>query len=387
MSWSSQRFLAEGIRRGRDYEVIQEAVRQISRMRRRRPALPTLLTLGHLANRTSVSHDHLRDLVARNLLQPVYRTFRISKRSGGSRVISVPGPQLKKVQSWLAQHILNKVEPHVASHAFSPGSSITACAREHAGARWLVKMDIADFFGSISEIQVYHVFRRLGYSKLVSFELARLCTMVPFASAKHSMKSWQVRFRRKRIVVYAEPLIGRLPQGAPTSPMLANLVMQDSDQELQHLADSLGLVYTRYSDDITFSTKGSFSRSQAIALIQASVAILKRRGLYPNRTKTAIVHPGARRVVLGLLVDSDQPRLSRTFRDRLRQHLYFLETRGIVAHMEARGFDSAGGLYRHLRGLIDYAKMVDETYARSQLERLQALPWSAAGVSCTKISS
>lgn len=377
MQWSPQRFLAEGLSRGRDYDVLLEAVRQISRMRRRQPALPILLTLGHLASRTRVSHEHLRDLVARNLIQPTYRTFRISKRSGGSRVISVPGPQLKIVQSWLTQHVLNKIPTHAASHAFSPGSSIADCAREHAGARWLVKMDIADFFGSITEIQVFRVFRQLGYSDLVSFELARLCTMVPFASAKHSMKSWRVRSRRNGIGLYAETLIGRLPQGAPTSPMLANLVMRGADQALQSIADSHGLVYTRYSDDITFSTRGSFSREQAMTVVSQSTTVLKRQGLFPNRSKTVVVHPGARRVVLGLLVDSDQPRLNRAFRDRLRQHLYYLETRGIMAHVEARGFDSAGGLYRHLRGLIDYANMVDPLYAQKQLVRLKRLPWRA----------
>ncbi|RYE45071.1 MAG: RNA-directed DNA polymerase [Hyphomicrobiales bacterium] len=377
MLWSPQRFLEEGLLRDRDYYALQEAIKQITRMRRRGPGLPVVLTLGHLANRTRVPHEHLRDLVARNTGQPAYRTFRISKRSGGSRVISVPGPQLKKVQTWLTQHVLRKVKPHIASHAFSPGSSIADCARQHAGARWLVKVDIADFFGSVTEIQVFHVFRRLGYSDLVSFELARLCTTVPFASAKHSMKAWQVRFPRRRIHFYSEKLMGRLPQGAPTSPMLANLVMREADEELQNLADSYGLVYTRYSDDITFSTRGEFSRDQAVTVVRQSATILKRRGLFPNRAKTAIVHPGARRIVLGLLVDSDQPRLSRAFRDRLRQHLYYLETRGIMAHVEAREFDSAGGLYRHLRGLIDYANMVDQPYAQQQLSRLLALPWSS----------
>lgn len=377
MPWSPQRFLEEGLRRGRDYDVLQEAIKQTTRMRRRRPALPVLLTLGHLASRTGVPYEHLRDIVARDTRLPTYRTFRISKRSGGLRVISVPGPQLKKVQSWLTQHVLNEVQPHTASHAFSPGSSIADCARQHAGARWLVKVDIADFFGSVTEIQVFHIFHKLGYNELISFELARLCTTLPAASAKHSMKAWQVRFPRGRIHFYAEKLIGRLPQGAPTSPMLANLAMRGADEELQRLADFYGLVYTRYSDDITFSTQGTFSREQAMAIVKQSAAILKRQGLFPNRAKTAIVHPGARRVVLGLLVDGDQPRLSRAFRDRLRQHLYYLETRGVMAHVEARGFDSAGGLYRHLRGLIDYANMVDQPYAQKQLLRLQALPWSS----------
>src|SRR5699024_11048139 len=140
--------------------------------------------------------------------------------------------------------------------------------------------------------------------------------------------------------------------------MLANLAMRDIDEELQHLADSLNLVYTRYSDDIIFSTKGKFSRAEASTVIKQASFILKRRGLFPNRAKTAVIHPGARKIVLGLLVDQEHPRLSRKFRDRLRQHLYYLETKGITAHLEARGFDSAGGLYRHLRGLIDYANMV-----------------------------
>ncbi|MBB5217188.1 reverse transcriptase family protein [Parapusillimonas granuli] len=377
MPWSPQRFLAEGLRRGRDHKALMEAIRQISRMQRQRPVLPTLLTLGHLACRTQISYEYLRDIIARNTGHPPYRSFRITKRSGGLRVISVPSPQLMKVQSWLTTHVLNKVQPHPTSYAFSPGSSIADCARQHAGATWLVKIDIADFFGSITEIQVFRVFQMLGYNKLVSFELARLCTILPIVSAKHKLKPWKTKFPRKPIDYYSEQLIGRLPQGAPTSPMLANLAMRDIDEELQHLADSLKLVYTRYSDDITFSTKGKFSRTAASAVIKQTTAILKRRGLFPNRAKTAVIHPGARKIVLGLLVDQEQPRLSRKFRDRLRQHLYYLETRGITAHLEARGFDSAGGLYRHLRGLIDYANMVDQPYAQKQLLRLQALPWGS----------
>lgn len=376
MPWSPQRYLAEGLRRGRDYFATAEAAKQITRMRRRRPGLPVLLTLCHLANRTGVSHRHLRDIASRDVGQPAYRTFRIRKRSRGTRVISVPGPQLMSVQSWLAQHVLNKVQPHSASCAFAPGSSIADCARRHAGAKWLVKLDIADFFGSITEIQVYRVFRDLGYNELLSFELARLCTTLPYTAGKHARKSWKVRFARKKLAVYSESLLGWLPQGAPTSPMLANLTMREVDEELEQLAAQRGLVYTRYSDDITFSTRDAFSRANAMKVVQEASAVLKCKGLFPNRAKTAIVHPGARKVVLGLLVDGEQPCLSRSFRDNIRQHLYFLETRGIMAHVEARAFDSAGGLYRHLRGLIDYANMIDQPYAQQQLSRLKALPWS-----------
>ena len=145
--------------------------------------------------------------------------------------------------------------------------------------------------------------------------------------------------------------------------MLANLAMFKLDAALSNLGQSYGLAYTRYSDDITFSTSGAFTKERARSVVEAAATLLKSQGLYPNRAKTAIVHPGARRVVLGLLVNEAYPRLSRAFRDRLRQHFYYLERHGIRSHMENRKFDSAGGLYRHLRGLIDYANMIDEPYA------------------------
>lgn len=376
MPWSPQRYLEEGLSRNHDHAALQEAIKQINRMQRHKPTLPSLLTLGHLACRTRISHEHLRSIVARNTSAPTYRSFRISKRSGGTRRISAPGPQLKTVQSWLAQHILNKIHPHPASHAFSPGSSIANCARQHIGARWLIKIDIADFFGSITEIQVYRIFQALGYNKLISFELARLCTILPEHSEKHRMKPWKAWHTRKRIEYYSERNIGRLPQGAPTSPMLANLAMLDIDTKLQKLADHHKLTYTRYSDDITFSAQHNIDRNLAANVIQETSKILKKQGLFPNQSKTTIIHPGARKIVLGLLVDGNQIRLTRDFRDRLRQHLYYLEKRGIAAHVEARGFDSAGGLYRHLRGLIDYANMVDPYYAERQLSRLSSLPWN-----------
>ncbi|MBL8476000.1 MAG: RNA-directed DNA polymerase [Methyloversatilis sp.] len=276
----------------------------------------------------------------------------------------------------MAEHILQRVQVHRASHAFKKGDSIVRCADRHAGARWLIKMDIADFFGSVSEIDIYRVFVALGYNPLVSFELARICTELPFRSDKYKLASWKCHFARRGIPDYGQRHIGRLPQGAPSSPMLANLAMATTDQKLEQIAANAGLTYTRYSDDLTFSTTGDFDRGRAYRLIEEVASVLKRRGLFPNRAKTVVVHPGARRLVLGLLVDGDAPRLTRGFRDRLRQHLYYLEKLGITAHVQARGFESSGGLYRHLRGLIDYANSVDPSYAAPLLARLEALPWT-----------
>ena len=288
----------------------------------------------------------------------------------------MPSQTLMTVQKWIERFVLSNLEVHSASHAFRRGSSIVRCAQQHCGARWLVKMDIADFFGSITEIQIYRVFRKLGYVPLVAFELARLCTDVPTSSNKHRLIAWKTLRKRKGIKAYSNPYLGRLPQGAPSSPMLANLAMMEMDVKISQLASKYGLTYTRYSDDLTFSTKNEFSRAKSTEVIREVALLLKSKGLYPNNKKTAVIPPGARKVVLGLLVDGDVPRLSREFRDRMRQHLYYLETLGIQTHVDARGFDSVGGFYRHFGGLIDYANMVNPQYAAAIKARFTSLPWT-----------
>ena len=373
--WNSQHYLNRGRELQRPQALLLEAIRQSKRLANRKPtALPVLLTLCHLARRVGVPYADLRAHVARRTPN-AYRRFRIRKRSGGIRNIVVPEPKLALTQSWIAEHILGNAEVHPASHAFQKGCSILKCAESHAGARWLVKIDIADFFGSINEIDVSRVFRHLGYNPLVSFELARLCTDVPYRSKKYALPSWRVHTERKGIPEYTHKYLGRLPQGAPSSPMLANLTMLDADQSIQGIAEKYGLVYTRYSDDMTFSTQGDLGRENAHSLVHEVCAVLKKRGLFANRKKTRVIHPGARRVVLGLLVDGEAPRLPRSFRDKLRQHLYYLESAGIESHMSKRQFESAGGLYRHLRGLLDYAHSIDPVYAAPLLQRLEALPW------------
>jgi hypothetical protein len=194
-----------------------------------------------------------------------YRKFAITKRSGGKRFIHVPTPELKRVQKWITEYILKPVPVHACSFAFSKDSSIYRCASRHTGAQWLIKMDITGFFESVSEIQVYRVFRELGYQKLVALELARISTVaVHDLSPRFSNPIWKVRKRYDAIPSYTKKVMGYLPQGAPTSPMLSNLVMRELDGIIQKLAAKAGLIYTRYSDDLTFSKRyKDFSRLQA----------------------------------------------------------------------------------------------------------------------------
>jgi len=353
-------------------KVVGNAVEHIERFLDRNPELPVILSLKHLALRTGNQHPYLRQIIERKVIP--YRHFNIRKRLGGHRQISVPEYHLMQVQGWINKYILNCAQVDHSAYAFKKGSSIVGCASKHTGARWLIKIDIQDFFHSISEIQVYRVFREMGYIPLVAFELTRLCTW-PFNGNQLRPPNWCNQKIARKSFPYGGGKIGCLPQGAPTSPALSNAVMRETDRELKIIADKSNLRYTRYSDDIVFSRRGDMTRNEAVEIIADASRTLQAQGLVVNRKKTAIIPPGARKIVLGLIVNGSTPRLPRAFHDLLRQHLYYLEKFGPVEHMKRRKFKSVLGLRLHVRGLIAFAHMVEPTYADETLARFNSIEW------------
>lgn len=374
--WSPQRYISEGRQKGLSDELLDAAVEQIEKVADAGLDLPGLLSLNHLAHRTNVPYGFLRRVVQRS--EPhAYRKFSIRKRSGGRRFLFVPTPYLRTVQRWIHEHILKTVGVHSCSHAFKPKSSIYKCANKHSGTKWLIKMDITGFFESISEIQVSRVFKALGYQPLVAFELARITTLSPGELGPRRFdRAWRINKHNKNIPTYAKDVLGYLPQGAPTSPLLSNLVMRDIDNDIQQAAKNVGLTYTRYSDDLTFSRRDkNFSRNQARQFISTVGTILSAAGFRPQHRKTVIIPPGNRMIVLGLQVDGDAPRLRREFKDSLRQHLHYLKKFGPIEHANARNFDSLWGMKCHIRGHIDYANMVEPEYASTLLKKFNELDW------------
>jgi RNA-directed DNA polymerase len=242
----------------------------------------------------------------------------------------------------------------------------------------LVKVDIRQFFESVSEIQAYRVFENMGYASLVSFELARLTTRVFTKSRRYRFPHWNAWLRPYLIRDYVstDGQLGHLPQGAPTSPMLANLSMQPLDEALAAIGAASAMVYTRYSDDLAFSTAAkSFTRTDARALVREVYTTMMRFGLRPHTAKTVLAPPGARKVVLGLLVDRDRPRLSRAFKKRLEDHMRGVRKFGPDRHAASRNFRSILGLRRHLQGLAGYAAEVDADYGAKMTEAVNDLSW------------
>ena len=352
--------------------------RIVSRNREVQP----VFTLKHLAMLTEVDYGLLRNFVNRSA-KP-YETFRIRKRPGPdgkkrTRLICAPTANLMQVQRWIAKNILGKTKPHEASVAFAPGSKLYEAAEPHCRARWMIKLDVANFFESIPESAAYRVFRRLGFERLISFEMARVCTRV--AEGHHRPEKWKGRINSVQppiIAGYGQEFQGHLPQGAPTSPMLANLACVRLDKRIAEIAAAEGLEYTRYADDMAFSTSSkSFTRARAATFIGKVYQEMGRAGLVPNRSKTTVVDPAGRKIVLGLLVDGRAPKLTRQFKAMLRQHIYYLTHSdvGPVKHASARGFTSVVGLRNHVLGLLGYAGQVEPTYAGKQRTAFETVVW------------
>ena len=163
---------------------------------------------------------------------------------------------------------------------------------------------------------------------------------------------------------YRTSFIGFLPQGAPTSGALANCVAYRLDERLAGLAASQQMIYTRYADDITFSSSAPFERAAAVGLIRAVDQIAQGSGFLLHRKKIRIVPPGARKLVLGLLVDRDAPRLTKETRGRIANHVRGVQQFGLREHTRHRGFSSLRGLVRYVDGLLAFAHDIEPEWAQ-----------------------
>lgn len=385
--WRSQHYRAIGSTKGVSRDILDAAVQTAEAIVRTNARLQPVFTLRHLAYLTDCDYGILRAIVGRSIQDP-YRVFKIHKRPspGGQsryRTICVPDPQLLRIQTWLVTNVLNHAVSsiHAASKAFAPGCTLLGAAEPHCGAKWLIKIDVQNFFESISEIAAYRAFRGLGYQALMAFELARLCTRLGGNTPRRSHPQWRRdTWRRYEIAAYnhCQGRIGHLPQGAPTSPMLANIAMHQVDVELHALATSYGLRYTRYADDLVFSAPVTdFTRERATSYVHRVYRILGQFGFSPNVAKTQIVPPRARKIVLGLLVDESSPRLPREFREKMRMHLYYLKKDGFgpAHHAAKRGFIAVASLRNVLYGLTAFASQIEPQYGASIRKELDSISW------------
>jgi len=246
-----------------------------------------------------------------------YRHHWLAKRRGGHRLIEKPKVALKLIQQRILYRILSHIPPHEAVHSFRPGRNVISYTKPHCARPILLHLDIADFFPSLHVGRVRALFRTAGYPDAVANLLADLCchtTPRPILTDTPSRLTWeQERHLRSP----------HLPQGAPTSPALSNLLGYRLDCRLAGLAASAGANYGRYADDL------AISGDRKIANLAPLVgAILLEEGFSPNHQKTRLQRSGSRQRLAGTIVNSSSPNLCRRDYDRLKAILHNCAKRG-----------------------------------------------------------
>lgn len=260
--------------------------------------------------------------VDENLQHYDYRWHK--KQTGGSRLIEAPKQNLKDLQRRVLRHVLDHVAPHESAHGFRQGHSIHSYAAPHVGQYTLIKFDLRDFFATVPVGRVRALFVTLGYPDDVARSLQGLCTnAVPTQVLKRrpgAAPSDRLHDQRLRG--------SHLPQGAPSSPALANLAAYSLDRRLTGLAKSFGARYTRYADDLAISGDATLfrQRSRLIGLVRE---VVRDEGFGLNERKTKIRRRDQRQALTGLVVN-DRLNTHRRDYDQLRAILHDAARNGPV---------------------------------------------------------
>ncbi len=270
-----------------------------------------------------------------------YHYHWIKKKSGQKRLIEAPKQRLASVQRQVYLGILNHIPLHNACHGFRRQHSCLSYAQAHAGKNVVIHLDLANFFTSISIRRVYAIFTTIGFHDSVAHALAGLCCeQTPRAIIKQNTQlNWH---QQKQLMA------PHLPQGSPSSPVLANLCAYRLDLRLSALAEKLGGTYTRYADDLAFSGNIDFAKhSRQFITLVAHIAITE--GFSVNHRKSRIMHQGVSQRLTGMTLNTF-PNYPRKDYDRLKAILHNCVKFG----HRSQNRDKLPNFRNHLQGKIAY---------------------------------
>lgn len=331
-------FVSEYLRRleramqaqGRPEEAVRQCLRYARQLLDR--DLPVLFDGRHVRQVLQVEAGQRWD----------YHVFHLIQK-GKMREITAPSRKLKRKQRWILEHILQKQEVSPYAHGFVAGRSIKTNALLHASHDYVLCMDIADFFPSIPQSAAFRVFAMAGYAPRAADALAEICCHDDV-----------------------------LPQGAPTSPCLANLVFSQTDAQLAGLAERYGAVYSRYADDLTFSSDGPLH-----GLAEAAESILLESGFCVNGQKTKYFLPGQPKRITGLVVQNGLVRVPRQLKRCLKQEIHYCRRFGVLVHLENSRAAHCIHYREYLYGKAYYIKMIEPEVGERFLQELDEVRWPA----------
>lgn len=299
--------------------------------------LPIISSPEHLSMLIGLNHQYVCNMAYG--VKSFYREFSIPKKDGKKRIINEPLPDLKYVQSWILENILEKIPVSEYAKAYVKGRTLKHNARFHRSQKIVVTIDIKDFFPTVTVNDVVTIFESFGYYHDLACFLAYLCC-----------------------------LNNVLPQGAPTSPYLSNIRLRTLDTMISKYTSERSIRYTRYADDLTFS--GDFNPH---VLIRDVSGMVRAEGFTINAKKTRIARQNARQEVTGIVVNKYM-QIPKYQRKDIRQQVYYIKKYGLDSHLEHIRETRANYL-NHLLGKVNFAIFVNphDTEMKGYFEYLKTL--------------
>ena len=316
--------------------------------------LPKLDKPKELAEALGVSIAELRTLAFHRdaATRLNYYRFEIPKRDGSKRPIWAPHKRLKAAQRWILREIVERLPVHGAAHGFLHGRSIASNAAAHRDSKIILKVDLKDFFPTVTLPRVKGVFRKAGYREQIATLLALICTESPRQVTEVEGKTYYLSLGPRC-----------LPQGAPTSPAITNTLCLRLDRRLQGLAKKLGWRYTRYADDLTFSLPETHKGKPGVGPLLGGIAMItSAEGFVMHPEKTRFHRSGGRQQVTGLVVNGKGgPRVARDYKRGVRAAIHNL-THGKPL--------KEGETLSSLAGKVAYIYMTDRKLGKQLLAAL-----------------
>ncbi len=319
--------------------------------------LPIANTAAELAAAMKLPLGRLRYLAFAREVSTTshYHRFTIPKRTGGERLISAPHKKLKAAQHWILANVLEPLELAEHAHGFVPGRSTVSNAVPHVGAAVVVNVDLKDFFPTVTYRRVKGLFRKLGYSEEVATVLALVCSEPDVT---------ETELDGTRYFVARGPR--RLPQGAPTSPAITNVLCRRLDRRIAGWARKHGFTYTRYADDLTVSSKDRAAPVGKMLAFLRHLTTAEGFAIHPDKVR--VVRRGRRQEVTGVVVN-ERPGVPRDELRRFRALLYQIEKDGPTG----KTWGAGGDVLTAALGFAAYVAMVDKTKGEQLRAKVLAL--------------
>lgn len=328
------------------------------------PGLPSLTALAECLNLAPGELDWFADCQGRGACLPAgplgHYTYRwVRSRAGKARLLEAPKPRLKAIQRRLAHELLERIPMHEAAHGYRRGHSVVTYATPHVGRAIVLRFDLRHFFPSIRSSRVHALFRTAGYPAAVARRLTGLCTnVVP-------EEVWRTLGGREGLIYSSR----HLPQGAPTSPALANLCAYRLDCRLAGLARAVGARYTRYADDLAFSGNDRLERCARRFQVQVCRIALEE-GFEVHTRKSRFMRCGTCQQLVGIVVN-ERPNIHRREYERLKAILFNCSRHGPDSQNRERRSDFRA----YLLGRIAYVAQLNPPRGRRLRSLFDRIVW------------